>query len=51
QSGQPGSGLGLSIALRIVELHGAEMTLDQSVTGGLRARVRFPVVSVSVLLD
>lgn len=51
QSGQTGSGLGLSIALRIVELHGAEMVLDQSDAGGLQVMIRFPAATVSSLRD
>jgi signal transduction histidine kinase len=45
---QNGSGLGLSIVKRIVDAHGATITLDTGVDGrGLDARVRFPVVSGS----
>lgn len=42
-SGQPGSGLGLSIALRIAELHAGSITLDDAPSGhGLWACVRLP---------
>ena len=37
-----GSGLGLSIVLRIAELHGARLTLDQAPGGGLSICVGFP---------
>ena len=37
-----GSGLGLSIAGRVAELHGATLTLAASPSGGLAAEVRFP---------
>ena len=36
-----GGGLGLSIVLRIVELHGAQIQLEDAPIGGLRARVDF----------
>ena len=39
---QPGSGLGLSIVRRIAELHGAQLELGTSTSGGLRVRVKFP---------
>lgn len=38
----PGSGLGLSIVLRVAELHGARLILGDSALGGLAARVEFP---------
>jgi two-component system sensor histidine kinase QseC len=42
-TGQSGSGLGLSIVRRIVELHGAVVTLDDGPQGkGLTVAVRFP---------
>lgn len=42
-SEQPGSGLGLSIVLRIAELHGAQFSLgDSADLGGLEAQVVFP---------
>jgi two-component system, OmpR family, sensor kinase len=41
-TGASGSGLGLSIALRVAEAHGASIELGESVQGGLRVRVRFP---------
>jgi len=34
-------GIGLSIVLMVVELHGARIQLDQSPLGGLRVMVRF----------
>jgi two-component system sensor histidine kinase QseC len=37
-----GSGLGLSIVQRVVELHQGEIRLDQSPMGGLRVEVRLP---------
>jgi two-component system sensor histidine kinase QseC len=37
-----GVGLGLSIVRRIVEMHGASMSLDDAATGGLRVTVLFP---------
>jgi len=44
-SGGQGCGLGLSIAQRIAELHGASIELAAPVTGsGLRVMVRFPAV-------
>ena len=38
-----GAGLGLTIVRDIVALHGACITLDNSIHGGLKVRVRFPV--------
>jgi two-component system sensor histidine kinase QseC len=41
-SQQEGSGLGLAIVRQVAELHGAQISLDQSPQwGGLRATVRF----------
>ncbi len=40
--GQPGSGLGLPIVVRIAELHGAQLQLAESASGGLEARVVWP---------
>lgn len=37
-----GCGIGLSIAQAVVEMHNAQITLDASELGGLRALVRFP---------
>jgi len=43
-SGEAGSGLGLSIAKRIADLHGATVTLSEGDAGqGLRVSVTFPV--------
>ena len=42
ERGGGGSGLGLSIAARVAELHGGELTLGESAAGGLRARVVLP---------
>ena len=39
------TGLGLAITRDIVRGHGGEITLDQSVLGGLRAVIRLPVAS------
>jgi two-component system, OmpR family, sensor histidine kinase QseC len=41
-TGTEGSGLGLSIAQRVVALHGGSMRLDESRWGGLLVRVRLP---------
>ncbi len=38
-----GTGLGLAIARDILRAHGGEITLEQSPTGGLRARLRLPL--------
>ncbi len=38
-----GTGLGLTIARDVVRGHGGELTLEDSPTGGLRARVRLPL--------
>lgn len=47
-SEQQGSGLGLSIARRVAELHQAEIRLEDGAGGrGLRAQVRFAPTSVS----
>jgi two-component system sensor histidine kinase QseC len=40
-----GSGLGLSIARRIADLHGAGIALDDAPGGGLRVRVRLPIAA------
>ena len=40
-----GTGLGLAIARDIARSHGGDITLDESPLGGLRARVRVPVLS------
>jgi len=46
-SGEEGSGLGLSIAERITELHGASLTLEDGDTGeGLAVTVRFRAMPV-----
>lgn len=45
-TGEPGSGLGLSIVRRIAELHGAELGFSSSARlGGLRVTVSFPSAS------
>ena len=46
-SAAPGSGLGLSIAQRVADAHGASIELDTSARGGLLVRVRFPALSVA----
>ena len=38
----PGSGLGLAIVRDLAELYGGSITLDQSPTGGVRARLGLP---------
>ena len=43
KSQELGSGLGLSIVNRIVELHGANIILDKSPLKGLQAKIFFPV--------
>lgn len=40
---EPGSGLGLSIASRIAELHGGKLDLENADAGGLRAIVTLPL--------
>ena len=40
--GKSGSGLGLSIVRTIADRHGAEVSLSDGESGGLRVRVRFP---------
>jgi len=39
-----GSGLGLSIARRIVELHNGTLEIGQSDAGGAAIRIRLPLV-------
>jgi two-component system, OmpR family, sensor kinase len=46
-SSAPGSGLGLSIAQRVADAHGASIELDTSVRCGLLVRIRFPATSVA----
>jgi signal transduction histidine kinase len=41
---KPGSGLGLSIVSDLVAVHGGAVTLEESPLGGLRVRLRLPVV-------
>ena len=41
-----GTGLGLTIARDIVRAHGGEIVLESSPMGGLRARVRLPMLPV-----
>lgn len=43
----PGSGLGLSIARRVADAHGASIALESSGRGGLLVCVRFPALSVA----
>lgn len=38
-----GTGLGMTIARDVVRGHGGELTLEDSPTGGLRARIRLPL--------
>lgn len=45
-SGSPGSGLGLSIARAIAELHGGDISLSRSPAGGARVVLRLPVRSL-----
>ena len=44
---EEGSGLGLAIVRSVAERHGAELRLDGSPSGGLRATVRFPAEPAS----
>jgi signal transduction histidine kinase len=44
----PGSGLGLAIVRDLAELYGAELRLDASPLGGLRAELRCPVIQSRV---
>ena len=46
-SSAPGSGLGLSIAQRVADAHGASIGLDTSARGGLLVRVRFSAASAT----
>jgi signal transduction histidine kinase len=39
-----GIGLGLAIALSVIEAHGGQLTLSNRPKGGLRARVTFPIL-------
>jgi two-component system NtrC family sensor kinase len=39
-----GSGLGLSISLGIVEMHGGQLQLDNNEAGGVTAEIRIPMV-------
>ncbi len=41
---KPGSGLGLSIVSDLVALHGGEVKLEDSPLGGLRVRLRLPMM-------
>jgi two-component system sensor histidine kinase HydH len=41
-----GIGLGLAVARRILDLHGATLELENREGGGARARIRFPVSSL-----
>lgn len=43
----PGSGLGLSIAQRIAELHHARLTLSDAPAGGLQVDIAFPLIQLS----
>lgn len=47
QTRTEGVGLGLSIALSVVELHGARIRLADSPRGGLRVEVAFPAAAVA----
>lgn len=44
QSGEAGAGLGLSIARRIVELHGGRLTAENGKSGGATFRVSLPAL-------
>ncbi|MDR2156080.1 MAG: sensor histidine kinase N-terminal domain-containing protein [Burkholderiaceae bacterium] len=46
---QPGSGLGLSIALRVAELHGLRLTLENRAEGGFRAAMRMDAAGAEPL--
>jgi signal transduction histidine kinase len=39
-----GIGLGLAIALSVIQAHGGQLTLSNRLEGGLRARVTFPIL-------
>jgi two-component system NtrC family sensor kinase len=41
-----GSGLGLSISLGIVEMHGGQLRLDNNERGGVTAEIRMPMVKM-----
>jgi two-component system sensor histidine kinase CpxA len=46
--GTGGSGLGLSIAVRAVELHNGTITLSNRLEGGISARISLPLADTSV---
>jgi two-component system OmpR family sensor kinase/two-component system sensor histidine kinase QseC len=48
---QEGSGLGLAIVRGVAERHGANVALEDSPLGGLRATVRFPAAALPTLPD
>lgn len=43
RSGKPGAGLGLAIAMRVTQLHGGRLLLENRAEGGLEARVELPL--------
>lgn len=50
-SNREGSGLGLALTLRLVELHGGDISLDSEPGLGTKVRVRLPVLSEAVAAE